>query len=70
MTVSNSDGSLLPVSRQDAPGVAGADTHERGCLVQCHVLSQQAVENLKSRLFFGSQCHILHWGTVTFLLAS
>ena len=38
----------------------GADAHQRGRLVQRHVLCQQAVENLESRLFFGSQRHILH----------
>ena len=58
------------LSSQDAPGVSGADTHQRGCLIQRHVLSQQTVQNLKSRLFFGIQCHILHGVNVTFLLAS
>ena len=53
-----SSGTLLPVSRQDASGVPGSDTDKRGCLVQRHVLRQQAVQNLKSRLLFGSQSHI------------
>ena len=70
VTVSNGGGSLLPVSGQDAPGVPGADPHERGCLVQGHVFGQQAVQDLKSGLFFGSQRHILHRGNVTFMLAS
>ena len=61
--------SLLPVGRQHAPGVSGADTHQRGRLIQGRVLRQQAVENLESRLFFGSQCHILHGVNVTFMLA-
>ena len=39
-----------------------------GCLVQRHVLSQQAVQNLKSRLFFCRQSHILHRGNVTLYL--
>ena len=34
------------VGRQHAPGVPSADTHQRGSLVQRHVLCQQAVENL------------------------
>ena len=70
VAVSNGGSAFLPVSRQDAPGVSGADTHQRGCLIQRHVLSQQTVQNLKSRLFFGIQCHILHGVNVTFLLAS
>ena len=67
-TVSNGGSSLLLVSRQDAPGVARADTHECSRLIQRHVLSQQAVEDLESRLFFGRQSHILHKMNVTFLL--
>ena len=47
-----------------------ADTQQRGCLVQGHVLRQRAVQNLKSRLFFGGQCHILHTLNVTFMLAN
>ena len=49
-----SDGAnaLLSISRQDAPGVSRADTHQRGCLVQRHVISEQAVQDLDSRLFF------------------
>ena len=70
VAVSNGGSAFLPVSCQDAPGVSGADTHQRGCLIQRHVLSQQTVQNLKSRLFFGIQCHILHGVNVTFLLAS
>ena len=46
--------------RQDAAGVAGSYSHQLGCLVQGHVLCCQAVENLKSALFFWGQCHILH----------
>ena len=70
--VAMSDGgnAFLSISRQDAPGVASGDTHQRGCLVQCHMLSEQTVQNLKSCLFFLSQSHILHKLNVTFLLAS
>ena len=63
-------GSFLPVSRQDAPGVASGDTHQHGCLVQRHVLIEQTVQNLKSCLFFLSQSHILHAVNMTFMLAS
>ena len=70
VAVSQGGGSLLPVSRQDAPGMPFADTQQRGCLVQRHMLRQQAVQNLKSRLFFGGHCHILHGVNVTFMLAS
>ena len=35
-----------------------------------HALCQQAVRDLKSRLFRGIQSHILHWGKVTFMLVS
>ena len=56
------------VGRQDAAGVAGSYSHQLGCLVQGHVLCCQAVENLKSALFFWGQCHILH--DVTLSLAS
>ena len=70
MTVSNGGSAQFPVSRQNTPGVAIGDTHQRGCLVQSHVLSEQTVQDLKSCLFFLSQCHILHKGSVTFLLAS
>ena len=63
-------GSFLPVSRQDAPGVASGDTHQHGCLVQRHVLIEQTVQDLKSGLFFWIQSHILHTVNMTFLLAS
>ena len=39
-------------------------------LIQRHVLCQQAVENLESKVFFGSQRHILHSVNVAFTLAS
>ena len=70
--VAMSDGSNAPlsISRQDAPGVASGDTHQRGCLVQCHMLSEQTIQNLKSCLFLLSQSHILHDVHLTFLLAS
>ena len=48
------------VGRQDAAGVAGSYSHQLGCLVQGHVLCCQAVEHMKSALFFWGQCHILH----------
>ena len=56
----------LPVSRQHAPGVPSGDTHQRGCLIQCHVLSEQTVQNLKSCLFFLTQSRVfgLHRDTV------
>ena len=69
-TVSNGGNAFLLVSRKDTPGVSRADTHECSRLIQRHVLSQQAVEDLESRLFFGRQSHILHKLNVTFLLAS
>ena len=65
VAVSNGGSAFLPVSRQDAPGVSGADTHQRGCLIQRHVLSQQTVQNLKSRLFFGIQCHFVLLAMIT-----
>ena len=61
---------LLSVSRQDAPGVASGDTHQRGCLVQYHVLSEQTVQHLKSCPFFLSKSHILHDVNLTFMLAT
>ena len=70
MTVGQGGCASFPVNRQHAPGVAWADTHQRSGLVQRHMLRQQAVQNLKSRLFFGGHCHILHRGNVTFMLAS
>ena len=59
-----------PVSRQDAPGVARADSHQFSRLIQGNVLGEKAVQNLESRLFFGIQSHILHGVNVTFMLAS
>ena len=50
--------------------MASGDTHQRRCLVQGHVLSEQTVQDLKPCLFLLSQCHILHKGSVTFMLAS
>ena len=61
---------VLPVIRQYAPGVAWAHSHQCSRLIQSHMLYQQAVQNLESRLFFRSQSHILHGVNVTFLLAS
>ena len=61
---------VFPVIRQYAPGVARAHSHQCSRLIQCHVLCQQAVQNLESRLFLGSQSHILHEMSVTFMLAS
>ena len=61
---------VSPVIRQYAPDVARAHSHQSDGLVQCHVLREQAVENLESRLFFGLQSHILHEVSVTFVLAS
>ena len=67
VAVSHGGGSLLSVSCQDAPGVARGDTHQGGCLVQCHVLIEQTVQDLKSCLFFWIQSHILHTVNMTFL---
>ena len=61
--------SFLPVGGRDAAGVACSDTHQLGRLIQCNLLRQQAVQNLKSRLLFRGQSHILHSVNVTFLLA-
>ena len=52
MTMSDGSCAFLLIGRQDTPGVASGDTHQRGCLIQCHVLSKQTVQNLKSCLFF------------------
>ena len=68
--MSDGGNALLSISRQDAPGVASGDTHQPGCLVQCHMLSEQTVQYLKSCLFLLSQSHILHDVHLTFLLAS
>ena len=68
-TMGKGGGSLLPVKRQYAPRMSRAYSHKCRGLFQRHLLRQQAVENLKSRLFFGLQCHILHEASVTFLLA-
>ena len=46
VAVSNGGGAPLLIGCQDAPGVADADSHQRRCLVQCHVLSEQTVQNL------------------------
>ena len=46
-----------------------ADIHQHGCLVQCHVLSEQTVQDLQSGLFFWVQGHILHTVNMTFMLA-
>ena len=70
VTMGEGSCAFLPVGRQNAPGAASGDTHQRGCLVQCHVLSEQTVQNLKSCLFFLRQSHILHEVNLTFLPAS
>ena len=48
MTMSECGCSFLPVSRENTTGVACDHYHQNGRLVQCHMLRQQAVENLKS----------------------
>ena len=58
--MSDGGGSLLPVSGEDAPGVAWADTHQGGGLIQCHVLREHAVQNLYPSLLSLRQCHFLH----------
>ena len=50
--------------------MASGDTHQGGRLVQCHVLIEQTVQDLKSCLFFWIQSHILHTVNMTFMLAS
>ena len=76
VTVSVSDAAGLDdevtvtITVTDVNDAPSGDTHQRGCLVQCHMLSEQTVQNLKSCLFFLSQSHILHKLNVTFLLAS
>ena len=70
VTMDEGSRASLLIGSQDGPGVAGADSHQFSRLVQGNVLGEDAVENLKSGLFFRSQSHILHWVNVTFLLAS
>ena len=60
----------LLIGCQHAPGVSGADTHQFSPLIQGNVLREEAVQNLKSGLFFLRQCHILHRVSMTFMLAS
>ena len=60
----------LLISCQDTPGVARADSHQFSRLVHLNVLREEAVQDLKSGLFFLSQSHILHGVNVTFMLAS
>ena len=62
MAVSQGDGTLPLVRRQNAPGVACAHSHQPGCLVHGHLLCPQAVQDLEPRLFFLVQRHILHRG--------
>ena len=70
MVMSDGGRAVLPVGRQGAPGVARTHSHQLGRLIQRNLLCQQAVQNLKSRLLFRGQSHILHSVNVTFLLAS
>ena len=65
MTVGEGGGAVRPVSRQNAPGMAGAHSHQCCRLIQCHMFRQQAVQNLKPSLFFCRQSHILHGVNVT-----
>ena len=60
----------FPCNPPVCAGCGAGHSHQSGGLVQCHVLREQAVENLESRLFFGFQSHILHEVSVTFMLAS
>ena len=62
-------GTVGPVSRQDAPSMAGAYSHQLCRLIQCHMLCQKAVRNLKPSLSFRRQSHILNSVNVTFMLA-
>ena len=48
----------------------GAHSQQSSRLTQGDVLREEAVQNLKSGLFFLRQCHILHRVSVTFMLAS
>ena len=70
MAMNDGGNAFLSISRQNASGVTRADTHQRGCLVQRHVLSEQTVQDLESGLFFWIQSHILHTVNMTFMLAS
>ena len=60
----------LVIGCQNPPGVARADTHQFSRLIQGDALREEAVQNLKSGLFFLRQCHILHRVSVTFMLVS
>ena len=67
-TMSECGCSLLPIGRQDAPGVAYAHSHEDCRLIQANMLCQQAVEDLKSCLLLLRQRQRLH--SRTFSLAT
>ena len=66
----SSPGTTQSYTDQHAPGVPWTQSHQPSCLIQSHMLRQQAVQNLESHLFFGGQSHILHGVNVTFLLVS
>ena len=70
VTMGKGSRASLLIGCQDAPGVARADSHQSDCLVQGNVLGEEAVQDLKSGLFFLSQSHILDEVNVPFLLAS
>ena len=66
MTMGEGSRASLLIGRQDAPGVARADSHQFSRLIQGNVLGEKAVQNLKSVLFFRGQSHIHHGVNVTF----
>ena len=70
VTMGKGSRASLLIRCQDAPGVARADSHQFNRLVQGNVLGEEAVQDLKSGLFFLSQSHIFHGVNVTFMLAS
>ena len=68
VTMGEGSRASLLIGRQDAPGVARADSHQFSRLIQGNVLGEEAVQNLKSGLFFRGQSHIHPMVNVTFLL--
>ena len=61
-------GTLLPIGRQNTPHVAFAHSQDLGRLTYRHLICQNAVEHLKSRLLLLRQCQSFHG--MTFSLTS
>ena len=70
VTMGEGSRAFLLIGCQGTPGAARAHSHRFSRLVQRHVLREEAVQDLKSGLFFRGQSHILHGANVTFMLAS